>query len=116
MFRPLLAKEILEQRRTSKLLIYLAVFFIVGAVSPMLARYTPDLLRSLPNVPPEYANLIPTPTLNDAIVQYVKNSSQFGVFLVLLLTMTAIAQEKERGTAAMLFNKPIRRSVLVLSK
>jgi ABC-2 type transport system permease protein len=116
MFRPLLAKEILEQRRTARLIIFLAVFFIVGSISPLLARYTPDLLRSIPNIPPEYANLIPTPTLKDSIDQYAKNTSQFGVFLVILFTMNLIAQEKERGTAAMLFNKPIRRSAVVLSK
>ena len=45
MFRTLLAKEFLEQRRTSKLWIFLAVFFIVGCISPLLAKYTPDLLR-----------------------------------------------------------------------
>lgn len=116
MFHTLLAKEILEQRRTAKLLIFLAVFFIVGSISPLLARYTPDLLRSIPNIPPEYANLIPTPTLKDSIDQYAKNTSQFGVLLVILLTMGVIAQERERGTAAMLFSKPIRRSAVVVSK
>ena len=59
MFRTLLAKEFLEQRRTSKLWIFLAVFFIVGCISPLLARYTPDLLRSIPNIPPEFARSHP---------------------------------------------------------
>lgn len=116
MFRALLAKEMLEQRRTAKLLIFLAVFFIAGSISPLLAKYTPDLLRSIPNIPPEYANLIPTPTLEDSIAQYAKNTSQFGVLLVILLTMGVIAQERERGTATMLFTKPIRRSAVVISK
>jgi ABC-2 type transport system permease protein len=116
MFHPLLAKELLEQRRTGKLIIFLVVFFIVGTISPLLARYTPDLLRTVPNIPPEYANLIPTPTLKDAIDQYAKNTSQFGVLLVIILSMNLITQEKERGTAAMLFNKPIKRSAVVLSK
>jgi ABC-2 type transport system permease protein len=47
MFRTLLAKEFLEQRRTSKLWIFLAVFFIVGCISPLLAKYTPELMRSI---------------------------------------------------------------------
>jgi ABC-2 type transport system permease protein len=116
MLRTLLAKEFLEQRRTSKLLIFLAVFFIVGCISPLLAKYTPDLLRSIPNIPPEYAALIPTPTIKDSISQYVKNTGQFGVLLVIVLTMNVIAQERERGTAAMLFSKPVKRSAFVLSK
>ena len=116
MFRTLLAKELLEQRRTSKFLIFLAVFFIVGAMSPVLAKYTPQLLRAIPNVPPEMLSLIPTPTLADSVSQYAKNTSQFGVLLVVLMTMTVISQERERGTAAMLFSKPVGRSALVLSK
>jgi len=116
MFRTLLAKEFLEQRRTSKLLIFLAVFFIVGCISPLLAKYTPDLLRSIPEIPPEFAALIPEPSLKDSIDQYAKNTGQFGVLLVIVLTMNGIAQERERGTAAMLFSKPVKRSAVVLSK
>jgi ABC-2 type transport system permease protein len=120
MFRTLLAKEFLEQRRTSKLWIFMAVFFIVGCISPLLAKYTPELLRSIPNMTPEYeeliTKLIPTPGVKDAIDQYVKNTSQFGVLLIIVLTMNVIAQERERGTAAMLFSKPVKRSAFVASK
>jgi ABC-2 type transport system permease protein len=116
MFRTLLAKELLEQRRTSKLWIFLAVFFILGCLSPLLAKYTPELLRSIPDIPPEFADLIPVPSMIDSIAQYAKNASQFGVLLVIVLTMNVIAQERERGTAAMLFSKPVKRSAFVLSK
>jgi ABC-2 type transport system permease protein len=116
MFRALLTKEFLEQRRTSKLWIFLAVFFIIGCISPLLAKYTPELLRSIPDIPPELAAIIPEPSLKDATDQYAKNTSQFGVLLVIVLTMSLIAQERERGTAAMLFSKPVKRSAFVLSK
>ncbi len=118
MFRTLLAKEFLEQRRTSKLLIFLAVFFIVGIISPMLAKYTPELLKMIPNIPAglDINALIPTPTVKDAIIQYSKNASQFGVLLVIVLTMSVIAQERERGTAAMLFSKPVKRIAFIMSK
>lgn len=119
MFRTLLAKEFLEQRRTSKLLIFLAIFFIVGLISPLFAKYTPELLKMIPNMPPDMAALLskmPIPTMKDAIDQYAKNASQFGVLLVIVLTMNGIAQERERGTAAMLFSKPVKRSAFILSK
>jgi ABC-2 type transport system permease protein len=38
------------------------------------------------------------------------------VLLVIVLTMSVIAQERERGTAAMLFSKPVKRSAFVMSK
>ena len=116
MFQVLLKKEILETRRTSRLLVTLVVFFVVGLISPILAKYTPLILRSIPDMPAGLANAIPEPTVRDAIAQYVKNISQFGILLVILFSMGSIAQEKERGTAAMLLTKPVRRSEVILAK
>jgi ABC-2 type transport system permease protein len=116
MFRTLLAKEFREQLRTSRFVIMVVVLFISGLISPVLAKYTPALIRAVPNIPPALAAMIPDPTVNDAITQYVKNVGQFGLLLVVILTMGAIAQEKERGTAAMLLVKPVRRSAVVLTK
>lgn len=48
--------------------------------------------------------------------QYVKTISQFGVILALLLTMGAVTQEKNRGTAAMMLVKPLPRSTFLLAK
>jgi len=112
----LLAKELRERWRTWRLVILLAVLGTSGLMSPMLAYYTPDLLRLVPNLPPEMASLIPEPSLADAVGQYVKNVTQFGVLLVVLLTMGAVAQEKERGTAGMLLVRPVSRTAFVLAK
>jgi ABC-2 type transport system permease protein len=116
MFQVLLRKEILEARRTSRLLVTLVVFFVAGLISPILAKYTPLILSSIPGLPPGLANAIPSPTVQDAITQYVKNISQFGILLVILFGMASIAQEKERGTAAMLLTKPVRRRDVILVK
>ena len=116
MFRTLIAKELREQRRTHRMLIIVAVLLVSGLMSPLLAKYTPLILHSVPGIPPEMAALIPEPTIQDAFTQYFKNVSQFGLLLAIVLTMGVVAQEKERGTAAMLLTKPVRRSAVVLSK
>ena len=116
MFRVLLAKEFREQWRTWRLLILVAVLTISGLISPLLAKYTPALLRSIPDMPPGLAEMIPEPTTADSILQYVKNISQFGLLLAVILIMGTMAQEKERGTAAMLLTRPVRRSSVVISK
>jgi ABC-2 type transport system permease protein len=116
MFRTLLAKEFREQWRTWKMIVFLAVFLITGIISPVLAKYTPELLKSIPNLPAGLANIIPAPTVADSVAQYLKNTAQFGILLVVLLTMGVMAQEKERGTAAMLVTKPVSRSAVVLAK
>ena len=116
MLRTLLAKEFREQWRTWKMVVFMAVFLITGISSPVLAKYTPALLKSIPNLPAGLADFIPTPTLADSVAQYLKNTEQFGILLVILLTMSVMAQEKERGTAAMLLTKPISRSAVILAK
>ena len=116
MFRTLLAKEFREQWRTWKMIVFLAVFFITGIISPVLAKYTPEILKSIPNLPAGLADFIPAPTVADSLAQYLKNTQQFGVLLVILLTMGVMAQEKERGTAAMLLTKPVSRSAVLLAK
>jgi ABC-2 type transport system permease protein len=116
MFRTLLAKEFREQWRTWKMIVFMAVFLITGMISPVLAKYTPELLKMVPNLPAGLADIIPTPTMADSVVQYLKNTEQFGILLVILLTMGVVAQEKERGTAAMLLTKPVSRSAMILAK
>ncbi len=116
MFRTLLIKEFREQWRTWRFIILVVVLVISGLVSPLLAYYTPAILRTVPNMPAGFAGLIPDPTVSDAIGQYIKNVSQFGVFLVILLVMGAVAQEVERGTMAMLLVRPVKRSAVILAK
>lgn len=115
-FLVVLRKELMEQWRTKRLLIVAAVLVIFGLVSPLLAKVTPDLLKSIPDMPPGLADLIPAPTLADAVGQYVKNMSQFGILLAVLMSMGAVAQEKERGTAVMVLTHPVSRLIFLLAK
>lgn len=110
-----LRKEIMEQSRTKRLLITCVVFTAFGLLSPLMARYMAEIFRFVPGGE-QFTALIPPPTVTDAIAQYIKNISQFGVLLALLLGMGSVAQEKERGTAAMMLSKPISRASFLLAK
>ncbi|HEX7976648.1 MAG TPA: ABC transporter permease [Anaerolineales bacterium] len=110
-----LRKEMLEQVRTSRLLILGAVLLAFGLMSPLIAKYTPEMLRLIPGGE-SFAGLVPKPTLIDAVAQYIKNVNQFGILLALLLSMGAVVQEKEKGTAAMMLVKPLPRGVFLLAK
>lgn len=116
MFATLLRKEMREQRRTYRLWILIGVLVVSGMISPLLAKYTPLLLSAIPGVPPQLAAIIPAPTILDSFNQYIKNVTQFGVIVVIVLTMGVMAQEVERGTAAMLLTKPVSRSAVILAK
>ena len=107
-------KEWKELIRTYRLLIVAIVLLFFGLTSPVLAKFTPELMTLIPTG--GITIQMPTPTTLDAITQYVKNMSQFGVILGLLLTMGAVAQEKEKGTAAMILVKPLSRGSFIAAK
>jgi ABC-2 type transport system permease protein len=114
-FAASLRKELMEQARTKRLLILAAVLLIFGLMSPMLAKYTPEMIKMIPGGE-QISLLIPEPTMMDAVGQYVKNVQQFGILLALLMTMGMVAQEKEKGTAAMMLVKPLSRGGFLLAK
>jgi len=110
-----LRKECLEQWRTYHLLMAGVVLVVFGLLSPLIAKYTPEIIKLIPNGD-AIAQLIPTPTAMDAVTQYIKNIGQFGVILALLLTMGAVAQEKDKGMAAMMLVKPLPRVTFLVAK
>jgi ABC-2 type transport system permease protein len=91
------------------------VFALFGLLSPLLAYFTPQLLSSIEGAE-QFAELVPTPTTADALGQYIRNITQFGFIIAVLLGMGAVAGEKEKGTAAMVLSKPLPRWAFVLSK
>jgi len=114
-FLAVLRKELVEQWRTRRLVVVAVVFLFFGFLSPLGAKLLPDLLEGLGDSGGVMIE-IPPPTAQDALLQYVKNMSQFGVLLAVLLAMGAVAREKERGTAAMVLSKPVSRADFLLGK
>jgi ABC-2 type transport system permease protein len=111
---PLLRKELLEQWRTRRLLVVAIVFTAFGIGSPFLARYTPELVKALAG--DQLHIVVPPPTASDAVNQFLKNVGQAGVLTAILLAMGSVANEKERGTAALLLSKPASRGAFLLAK
>jgi ABC-2 type transport system permease protein len=107
-------KEWIELIRSYRLLVAAIVLLFFGLTSPVLAKFTPELMNLIPTG--GITIQMPPPTVMDAVGQYVKNTSQFSVLLALLLTMGVVAQEKDKGTAAMLLVKPLPRSAFLGAK
>lgn len=111
----LLDKDLREQWRTKRLLIVGLVFVAFGILSPVIARFTPELIDALGGTGGVVIEM-PPPTLADAIGQFVRNLGQTGALAAILLAMGAIASEKERGTAAMWLTKPTTRGAFLASR
>jgi ABC-2 type transport system permease protein len=113
-FVTLLRKELLEQWRTTRLPIVATVFILVGLSSPLLARFTPEILKAVGG--DQFTIVLPTPTAADAYDQLAKNVGQFGALIAILLAMGSVATEKERGTAALILSKPVGRGAFLAAK
>src|SRR5258706_3115384 len=111
---PLLRKEVLEQWRTTRLPLVATVFLLVGLSSPLLARFTPEILKAVAS--DQFQVILPTPTAADAYDQLAKNLTQFGALIAVLLAMGSVATEKEPGTAPLLLTKPAGRGAVLVTK
>ena len=109
----LLMKEIAEQWRTGRLPVIAVIFVLFGLGSPVLAKYTPDIVKLAASSIDIH---VPTPTIKDAVAQLIKNLSQAGVLTAILLAMGSVAGEKESGTAAFVLVKPVSRFAFLAAK
>jgi ABC-2 type transport system permease protein len=105
----------MEQFRTRRFLVVFVVLLVFGMLSPLTAKFMGEVFKLIPGAE-QFAGLIPPPTITDAVAQYVKNISQFIVIMALLVSMGAVAVEKEKGTAAIVLVKPMPRSTFLLTK
>ena len=59
-FGILLRKELLEQWRTTRLQVVATVFLLVGLSSPLLARFTPEIIKAVAG--DQFQIALPQPT------------------------------------------------------
>ena len=112
-FAVLLKKEIRENWRTGRLPVVAVIFLLFGLASPVIARYTPEIVRLAAG---PIAIPLPTPTTRDAVAQLIKNLNQVGVLTAVLLAMGSVASEKESGTAGFVLTKPVSRLAFLAAK
>ncbi len=107
-------KEFMESLRTYRLVIFLAVFGLFGMMSPLLAKLTPELLKSLGDA--GMTITMADPTAMDAWVQFFKNVGQMGMLVLVIVFCGIMAGEFTRGTLVNLLTKGMKRRTVVLAK
>ncbi len=108
-------KEWMQLWRTKMVLVIVGVFALFGIMSPLLAHFMPEIFGSIEGAE-MFKDLIPEPSVADAGTQYIKNISQFGFLIAILVGMGKIASEKEKGLTEMILHKPLPRWAYILSK
>jgi ABC-2 type transport system permease protein len=109
----LLKKELLEQWRTSRIIIVGGIFLFFGLSTPLLIKYLPELIKIAGQ---GMVIEMPPPTAVQAMTEYTGTMMQFGVLIAVLVAMGAIAKERESGTAALVLTKPVGRLAFILAK
>jgi ABC-2 type transport system permease protein len=113
-FTILLRKELAESWRTRRLPVVAVLFVIVGMVSPLTARYLPEIMELA--LGDQLTIPMPTPTPVMALEQFQKNLAQMGALAAIALAMGSVAGELDRGTAALVLAQPATRSAFLAAK
>ncbi|HEU0243675.1 MAG TPA: ABC transporter permease subunit [Candidatus Limnocylindrales bacterium] len=113
-FGILARKELLEAWRTRRLPIVAVLFLVVGIVSPLTAKYLPQILTA--TLGDQLPIPIPTPVAADALVQLQKNLGQLGALAAIALAMGSVSGELDRGTAALVLAQPATRGAFLAAK
>lgn len=113
-FGTLLRKELLEAWRTRRIPVVTALFVVLGILSALTARYLPEILTAA--LGDQLPIPIPAPIAADSVDQLQKNLGQLGAIVAVVLAMGAMANERERGTAAFILTKPASRAAFVGAK
>jgi ABC-2 type transport system permease protein len=114
-FNVLLRKELTEAWRTRRLPLVAILFVLVGLISPLTAKFLPDILKAALG---DQALGIPLPPADAAaaVVQLEKNLGQLGALAAIALAMGAVSGELDRGTAALVLAQPVGRPAFLMAK
>lgn len=109
----LIKKEFYEFLKTGKFVPIVVVFIFFAISSPIIAKITPDLIKTLTK---DIQIIVPPPTWKDSFLQFFKNLNQMVFIIVVLLFIGSIAEEKNRKTASLVVSRGVDRRIWVLSK
>lgn len=107
-------KEFTECIRSSKLVIMAIVFLLIGIMNPVLAKVTPDILKSLASDGMTIS--VADPTALDAWTQYYKNMPQFGLIVLVIIFSGILTNEISKGTLINMLTKGLKRSTVIAAK
>jgi ABC-2 type transport system permease protein len=107
-------KEIREGLRTYRYMILIAVFFLFGMMSPLLAKLMPNIFAGIEMQGVQI--IMPEPTVLDAYSQFFKNLTQMGILVLLLVFGGMLSNELTKGTLINVLAKGLSRNAVILSK
>ncbi|MEG0367463.1 MAG: hypothetical protein RR585_11555, partial [Coprobacillus sp.] len=108
------SKEILESIRSYKAFILIIVFLILGFMSPITAKLTPEIMKNF--MPAGMSIEVATPTVIDSWMQFFKNVPQIGMIVIVIVLSSMISGEINKGTLINVLTKGLSRKNVILAK
>lgn len=112
-------KELMENLRTKNILVLACVFAFFAIVSPLMARYLPEIMGLFAGgdeMTRVLLEMMPEPTFVDSYVGFFTNMAQIGAITVILVYMSSVLREKRSGTADVMLTKGLKTREFVLAK
>lgn len=109
-------KEVFEISRTWRRFVLPLLMVIMAVMSPVLARVTPDLIRSLSSDDPGVVIQLPDPTALDALRQWGQSLSQIVLIAVIVIAGGLISSDLASGAGQLALVKPLGRPAYILAK
>lgn len=113
-YRAFVRKEYTESIRTWRFFLIMTVFLLFGFMNPVIAKVTPELLRTM--MPEGISITLPDPSALDSWAQFFKNLSQMGFIVLAVVYSGILAAEFSSGTLINLLTKGLSRSTVILAK
>jgi len=115
-FQAFLSKESHEIMRTWRIWVLPGIVLFFALSGPVLALFTPELLKSVTGSQPGLVIQLPDPTWRDAYLQWTKNLAQLVTYALVIILGGLVSSERKGGTAVLVLTKPVTRAAFVLAK
>ncbi len=115
-FGAFLGKELREILRTWRIWVLPGIVLFLALSGPILAKLTPELIKSVSGSQPGVVITMPDPIWRDAYAQWTKNISQIVTWALVIILGGMVSGERRSGTAILVLTKPVSRPAFILAK
>lgn len=113
--KKLLKYEFFYYKKTSKFIIFGAIFVLFSIISPLTAKYIQELISFLlkgESLPID----IPIPTVYTSYGQYISDLYEIIFIFILFVGVSIFIRDKTKNLLPLIFSKPINRTKYIISK
>lgn len=115
-FGAFMRKEFAEIIRTWRIWVLPGIVLFFAISGPVIAEFTPELLKSVAADQPGVVFEFPEPSYVDSYLQWTKNLAQIVTFAVIIIFGGIVSAERKSGTAILVLTKPVTRPAFVAAK